>query len=98
MAKVQIGRLEVEVPEASLYDAERVQEIERSINGTSYEPFIAAILLLCGDANPGLDAVAIKRALPFFGIAAKLTSVYRDVLTAAGILAPSASPGEAKGP
>lgn len=98
MAKVQIGRLEVEVPEATLWDAERLTETERLFDGKSLDPYIAAILLLTQEANPGLDAEKIKRALPFFGVAGRLIGAYRDVLAAAGIIAPGGEPGEAPRP
>lgn len=103
MAKVTIGRLELEVPDASLWHAERAAEIEArpATDGEkAADRIVELILLLTLEANPGLTPDRIKKELPFRAVRkdAVLANALRDVYVAAGIVDPEAPPGEAPRP
>ena len=103
MSKVRIGKLEIEIPDATLFDAERVAAIEARPQGENERPWdraVEIILLLAAGANPSLDADAIKRALPFRAMRkeAALVEAMRAVYAASGITDGEAAPGEAPRP
>jgi len=103
MSKVRIGKLEIEIPDATLFDAERVAAIEARPLRDDEKPWdraVEIILLLASAANPGLDADAVKRALPFRAMRkeAALAAAVRDVYVASGIVDGEAAPGEAPRP
>lgn len=106
MATIKIGKLALEIPEATLGVVEDVARIEDEAKAAATakdhdglrDAYLRILVALA--ASPDVTEKDLRRALPFRRQLEAAQTAYRDALVAAGIIDATAggSPGEAVSP
>lgn len=108
MGTVKIGRLAVEIPDATLGDVEDAAALEDSIKAAAerkdfaalIDGYLGVVLVMARSENADLTLEKMRRALPFRpGKRLEAASqAYRDALVASGVAAEGGAQGEAERP
>jgi hypothetical protein len=106
--KITVGKLEIEIPEATLGDVEDAAELEKEIRAAAERQdfdalvngYLGVVVVMARSENAGVTVEKLRRALPFRP-ARRLDAAaeaYRATLRASGVTTEEPRQGEAERP